>query len=86
MADMQIAVRLRRKPGDDRFVAAGRKVRADDVADEILSRFANRRVGNRHDLIASVPLMGCGAPGLDKLARGVKSGDKFTGATLSEPS
>ena len=40
MADMQIAVRLRREAGDDGLVPAGRQVGAHDVADEILARFA----------------------------------------------
>ena len=39
VADMQIAVRLRREAGDDGLVPAGRKIGANDVADEILARF-----------------------------------------------
>ena len=44
VADMQIAVRLRREAGDDRLVPAGGQVGAHDVADEILARFPYRRV------------------------------------------
>ena len=44
VADMEIAVRLRRKAGDDARMAAGREVGADDVADEILPGFADRCV------------------------------------------
>ena len=36
MADVQIAVRLRRKPGDDRLVPARIEVPLHDVADEVL--------------------------------------------------
>ena len=35
VADMQIAVRLRRKPGDDPPVLAGVEIGLDDVADEV---------------------------------------------------
>ena len=73
VADMQIAVRLRRKPGDDGFVPAGGKIGTNDVADEILTRFPYRRFRSRHDLIASVCRgKACGAPGLDKLGCAVK--------------
>ena len=53
VADMQISVRLGRKPGDDTLDPAGREIGAHDVADEILTRFACRRVRRRHGLIAS---------------------------------
>ena len=53
VADMQIAVRLRREAGDDRLVPTRSQVGADDVADEILPSFPCRRFRNRHDLIAS---------------------------------
>ena len=42
VADMQVAVRLRRKAGDDAGVTAGGEVGADDVADEVLPGFARR--------------------------------------------
>ena len=54
VADVQIAVRLRRKTGDDGFVPAGSKVSPNDVADEIVTRFPHRRFRSRHDPIASV--------------------------------
>ena len=54
MPDMQVAVRLGRKPGDDRLVATGGEVGADDIADEILTRIPCHCVGSRHDLIAFV--------------------------------
>ena len=38
VADMQIAVRLRRKAGHDRLDAAGVEVGLDDVADEVAAR------------------------------------------------
>ena len=73
VADVQIAVRFRRKPGDDGVVPAGGKIGANDVADEILTRFPYRRLRSRHDVIASVcRIKARGGPGLDKLARGVK--------------
>jgi hypothetical protein len=40
MADVQVAVRLRRKAGDDGRVPAGIQVRLDDVADEVLPGLA----------------------------------------------
>ena len=43
VADVQIAVGLRRKARDDGIVAAGRAVRAHDVADEVRSRPLQRR-------------------------------------------
>ena len=39
VADMQIAVRLRRKTGNDRLMPADDQIGADDVADEILTGF-----------------------------------------------
>ena len=39
VADMEIAVRLRRKPGDDLAGAAGREIGLDDVANEVATRF-----------------------------------------------
>jgi hypothetical protein len=39
VADMEIAVRLRRKPGDDLAGAAVRKIGLDDVANEVATRF-----------------------------------------------
>ena len=51
VADMQIAVRLRRKARDDRLVPAGRQIGAHDVADEILAGFACCVFGDRHHLI-----------------------------------
>ena len=79
VADMQIAVRLGRKTGDDRLVPAGCQVGANDVADEILTRFPYRRFRNRHDLIASTSPRrqpAC-APGLNKLAGAVKSANSI---------
>ena len=42
VADVQIAVRLRRKPGDDRLMPARFEVGRDDVANEIAPRLRNR--------------------------------------------
>ena len=39
VADMEVAVWLRRKSGDDRFAPPGIQVGSHDVADEILARF-----------------------------------------------
>ena len=50
VTDVQIAVRLRRKPGDRGLVLARLQVGAHDVADEILSRFAYFRFRNRHSV------------------------------------
>ena len=59
VADMQIAVRLRRKARDDRLVPPGRQIGAHDVANEILARFASgllyRRLDNRHGSIRLAP-------------------------------
>ncbi len=46
VADMEIAVRLRRKPGDDGRVPLGVQVGLDDVADEIAPGCG--RLGNGH--------------------------------------
>ena len=49
--DVQVAVRLRRKAGDDAGHAVLREVVVDDVADEVAPRFLGRRVdglGRRH--------------------------------------
>ena len=43
VADMQIAVRLRREAGDDRAVPLRVQIGLDDVADEIAPRFRCRR-------------------------------------------
>jgi hypothetical protein len=51
MADMEIAVRLRRKAGDHAFVPAGGQVRANNVADEILAGFPYCRFSDRHAVI-----------------------------------
>ena len=51
VADMEVAVRLRRKAGDDARVAAGREIGRDDVADEILPGLADRSVVCRHSRI-----------------------------------
>ena len=40
VADMEIAVRLGRKAGDDRLRAGPSEIGRDDVADEIAARFA----------------------------------------------
>ena len=42
VADMQIAIRLRRKARDNRFVPPRRQIGAHDIANEILARFASR--------------------------------------------
>src|SRR5262249_34023333 len=57
VADMQIAVRLRRKAGHYRALAFGPEVRPDDVADEILPRLPHRRFADRHteSLVAHGP-------------------------------
>ena len=44
MADMEVAVRLRGKPGDDAAMATLLEVGLDDVADEIPAGLADRRV------------------------------------------
>ena len=51
VADMQVAVRLRRKAGDDRLMPPRRQIGAHDVADKILARFPYRGLGDCHDLI-----------------------------------
>src|SRR5262245_8785167 len=48
VADVKIAVWLRRKPRHDRLVAPGREVGANDVADEVLPRLARRCFDCRH--------------------------------------
>jgi hypothetical protein len=48
MADVKIAVGLWREAGHHRLVAPGRQIGLDDVADEVLPRFANRCVDCRH--------------------------------------
>ena len=54
VADVQIAVRLRRKAGHDLLDAAGVEIGLDDVADEIAARFDRAR-------IASCLCIGCHA-------------------------
>ena len=49
VADMQIAVRLRREPGDDRLLPARGQIGANNIADEILTRLPDRRFRNRHE-------------------------------------
>ena len=51
MADMEIAVRLRRKAGDHAFVPARGQVRANDVADEILAGFPYCSFSDGHAVI-----------------------------------
>ncbi len=46
VADVQIAVRLRRKPGDDLGVASAREVALDDVANEVATRFCGLGCGH----------------------------------------
>src|SRR5262249_54484707 len=48
VADVEVAVRLRRKPGDDSAVASGCEVGANDVADEVLSGLPDCCVDCRH--------------------------------------
>ncbi len=48
VADMEVAVGLGRKAGDHGVVTLGREIRLDDVADEILPRFPNRRFVDCH--------------------------------------
>src|SRR5580704_5628788 len=56
MADMEIAVRLRRKAGDDFRVAAGCEIGSNNVADEIAPPLCEC-LGNRHvSFLASRPL------------------------------
>jgi hypothetical protein len=50
VADMEVAVRLRRKTGDDALVPARGQIRTNDVADEILPGFPYCGFGNRHAL------------------------------------
>src|SRR5262249_42802827 len=54
VADMQIAVGLRRKAGHHRGVALRGEIRLDDVADEITPHLRYRRSGFSH--AASIPL------------------------------
>ena len=42
VADVQVAIRLRRKPGNDFAMLPGREVVMDDLADEVPRRFAHR--------------------------------------------
>ncbi len=46
VADMQIAVRLRRKAGHHRAVAFRIQIGLDDIADEIAPRFRYRRLAD----------------------------------------
>ena len=46
VADVEIAVRLRRKPGDDLRIAPAREVGLDDVADEVATRFCGFGCGH----------------------------------------
>ncbi len=48
VADMQIAVRLRREPGHDHLVSAGVEIGLDDVANEVAPRLCRRRRFCRH--------------------------------------
>src|SRR5580704_7062776 len=54
VADMQVAVRLRRKARNHGFVPTRLQIGAHDVANKILARFASgllcRRVDNRHGI------------------------------------
>src|SRR6185437_3224277 len=73
VADMQVAVRLRRKPRDHGFVPAGGEVRAHDIADEILPGFACCGFGERHDghFLTAAP-QARGGSGLNKVSVEVK--------------
>src|SRR5215471_18207588 len=75
VADVQIAVRLRRKAGHHRALAFSREVRPDDVADEILPRLPHRRFADRHteNLFANGPPI---SRGLSNPRRGAKGRDK----------
>jgi hypothetical protein len=62
VADVQITIRLGRKPSDDALVLAGCEVGANDIADEILARFSRHALGNRHQsfpLAARCTVSGC---------------------------
>src|SRR6185312_11087652 len=48
VADMQIAVRLRREPGHDLLVFAGSQISGDDVANEIAPCLCRHRFCRRH--------------------------------------
>jgi len=48
VADVKVAVRLRRKPRHRGLVPAGSEIGAHDVADEVLTRFAREVFSNRH--------------------------------------
>ena len=50
VADMQVAVRLGRKTGDDPCVLAARQIVVDDRADEVDRRAARQLVGFGHGL------------------------------------
>jgi hypothetical protein len=74
VADMEIAVRLRRKAGDHAFVPARGQVRANDVADEILAGFPYCRFSDRHAVIfGTARRWRCGAR-IEQIARPVKCG------------
>src|SRR5262245_29411494 len=49
MADVQVTIGLGWKAGGNRFLPAGLEVGLDNVANEILPRFAGRRLDCRHD-------------------------------------
>ena len=85
VADMQIAVRLRRKTGNDRLMPADDQIGADDVADEILTGFPYCRFRRGHERVASVmPRRRLRrAPGVDKLAGAVKSASKIANSLTS---
>ncbi len=60
VADMEVAVGLGRKAGDDLADAAGVEVGLDDVADEIAAGFARRRFAACHiDLRHASSCPGC---------------------------
>ena len=86
VADMQIAVGLGRKAGDDRLVPARCEIGPHNVADKILARFACRRVWRCHGVICFESYMSgrisrphvdskaaSARAGVDKLALQVKS-------------
>src|SRR5258706_404112 len=59
VADMEVAVRLRRKARHHRSVALGVEIGLDDVADKVAPRFFNRCFAIRHEVLRSPgPLFG----------------------------
>src|SRR6185437_192342 len=61
VADMQVAVRLRREPGHDLPVFAGSEISGDDVANEVAPGFCRYRFCRRRHLKVLAELNGSSA-------------------------